>query len=77
MEYTLFNQLKGAYNSTTKNHNKFLEALNSVAWDATFYADGEHYYKLGGFILTVENTNPFMENWKPSAFFSDGAYLEF
>lgn len=76
-EFKLYETLKKAYETTTKQNNRFLIALNSVEWEKTFEADGETYYVKGGFTLTVENTNPFEEKWKPMAFFSDKSVIEF
>ena len=76
-EFTLFESLKEAYETTTKNCNRFLNKINSIKWDSVFTADGETYFVKDGFTLTVENTNPFEENWKPTGFFSDGSLLEF
>lgn len=76
-EFELFESLKEAYETTTQNCNRFLNRINAIEWDDVFKADGETYFKKGGFSLTVENTNPFKEAWKPTGFFSDGAVLEF
>ena len=64
-EIKLFEALKEAYETTTKNCNRFLNTINSMQWDSVFNADGEMYFVKGGFTMTVENTNPFEENWKP------------
>ena len=77
MELRLFDNLKEAYETSTHSINRFKEALDSITWDNIFNADGETYYRKGGFTLTVENINPFAENWKPEAIFSDGSYLSF
>lgn len=76
-EFKLFETLKEAYETTTKNCNRFLNKINSIKWDSVFTADCETYFVKGGFSLTVENINPFEEEWKPTAYFSDGSVLEF
>lgn len=76
-EYEIFTQLKKAYDTTTRRHNKFLEAINSIEWTDKFQADGEFYYCLGKFILTVQNVNPFEQQWEPSVLFTDGSLITF
>lgn len=76
-EMRLFETLKEAYETSTPNCNRFLKAINAVAWEHTFTEDGETYFVKDGFTLTVENVNPFEENWKPTAFFSDHSVVEF
>lgn len=76
-EMKLFETLKEAYETSTPNCNRFLNEINTVAWDQTFTEDGETYFVKDGFTLTVENVNPFEENWKPMAFFSDKSVVEF
>lgn len=76
-EMKLFETLKEAYETSTPNCNRFLNAINSIKWDSVFNADGETYFAKGGFTLTVENVNPFAENWKPTVFFSDSSVVEF
>lgn len=73
----LFLKLKEAYETTTHNNNRFEKALKSVNWDAEFEADGEIYFIKGCMTLTIQNLNPFEEEWKPSAIFEDGSYIEF
>ena len=38
----LYYNIKEAYETSTLNNNRFSEFLNSIKWDATFTADGEH-----------------------------------
>ena len=77
MEIALFERLKEAYGTSTLADNRFAKALNSIKWDTTFYADGEHYFMKDGFTLMVENLNPFEEEWKPSVMFSDRSMATF
>lgn len=79
MELDLFYALKEAFETSTPSRNRFLEALNSVSWDAVFYADGEHHFCKGGFTFATPSLNPFeaTRNWMPSAIFSDKCYIEF
>ena len=46
-ELKLFETLKASYEDSTPSHNRFAEALDAQEWDATFYADGEHYFCKG------------------------------
>lgn len=73
----LFEELKEAYETSTPNCNRFKKAIEAVKWDNVFQADGETYYCLGGFTLTIENIDPFAQAWKPSVLFSDGSLIEF
>ena len=73
----LFYKLKNAYEVSTHNNNSFKQALESVNWDNTFYADNEYYFIKGGFTLTTTSLNPFEVEWKPEALFSDGSLLTF
>lgn len=78
MEYNIFEYLKEAYGASTQANNRFKAALNRIRWDKTFFADGEYYFVKGGFCFTTQVLDPFaMEDWKPSAIFSDGSYIEF
>ena len=75
--FEIFEKLKNAYGASTHSTNHFEKALKSIKWDSEFYADGEHYFTLGGFTFTTPSLNPFDMEWKPSAIFADGSYLEF
>ena len=75
-EFTIYETLKEAYHSSTRNSNRFLEALNMVNWDETFRADGEHYFCKGNLIFTTPSLDPFAMNWKPSMMFADGSCVE-
>lgn len=76
-ELKLYETLKEAYETTSQKFNSFKEAIENIKWDQTFEADGEIYFILGGFTLTVENINPFQEKWKPTCFTSDNSILNF
>ena len=41
-------KLKNAYEVSTHNNNSFKQAVESVDWDNTFYADNEYYFVKGG-----------------------------
>lgn len=75
--FDLFLKLREAYETTTQNYNRFKEVIDSVKWENIFTADGEIYFYKEGFTLTVENLDPFAENWKPTGFFSDGSIISF
>ena len=77
MEIKLYEMLKEAYETTSQKFNNFKEAIEKIQWDNTFAADGEIYFVKDGFTLTVENTNPFEEQWKPTAYFSDNSVIMF
>lgn len=73
----LFYELKNAYEVSTHNYNSFKQALDSVKWDYTFYADSEYYFVKGEFTLTTTSLNPFEVEWSPEAIFADGSLLTF
>ena len=73
-ELKLYEKLKEAYETTTKKYNRFKEVINSINWDNTFYADGEHYFIKGDFTLTIENIDPFKEAWKPTVWIGSDYY---
>lgn len=77
MEIKLFEILKEAYETTSGKFNNFKEAIEKIQWDNTFTADGEIYFVKDGFTLTVENVDPFEEQWKPTAYFSDNSVVMF
>lgn len=78
-ELNLFETLKESYETSTPKNNRFAEALDAQEWDSTFCEDGEYYFCRKGFIFSTPSLDPFQisQNWKPSAIFSDGGYLEF
>jgi len=76
-ELDIFYILKNAYEVSTLAHNAFNKAISSIKWDHVFNADCETHFVKGGFTLSVENINPFAEEWKPTAFFSDGGVICF
>jgi len=43
-ELKLYETLKNAWDTTTRNTNRFGIALKSIKWDNTFFADGEYYF---------------------------------
>lgn len=76
-ELKIYETLKEAYETTSKKFNNFKEVIENIQWDNTFVADGEIYFVLGGFTLTIENIDPFEEQWKPTTFFSDNSVIMF
>lgn len=78
MEIMIFETIKEAYETSTRNANRFAAALDSIKWDDHFIADGEHYFRKGGLTLVTESLDPFVcAGWnKPSALFADGSYIE-
>ena len=78
-EYTLFETLKEAFESSTPSNNYFKETIERVKWDDCFYADEEYYFIKGGFLLTTPSLNPFEINhyWMPSVLFSDYSQISF
>lgn len=70
----LYELLKDAYESTTKNYNRFKKVIESTKWDNTFTADGEHYFIKDNLTLTIENTDPFKEAWKPTVWIGSDYY---
>lgn len=75
--FELFTKLQTAYEVSTLNNNSFKQAIESVKWDNTFYADNEYYFVKGGFTLTTTSLNPFEVEWMPEALFADGSLLTF
>lgn len=78
-ELQLYNSLKHAWEVSTLSDNAFGRALDSVDWEETFYADGEHYFLKGGFIFTTPVLDPFGDrgDMSPSAVFSDRSMMSF
>jgi hypothetical protein len=76
-ELKIYEMLKEAYETSSLKFNCFKEAISKIKWDNNFEADGEVYYILGGFTLTVENIDPFKEQWKPTCYFSDNSVISF
>ena len=64
--FNLINALNEAYGASTKSNNLFAKLINSIKWDDEFTEDGEMYFIKNDLTLTVENLDPFEENWKPS-----------
>ena len=75
--YNIFKKLENAYGASTQNCNRFLKAINSIHWDEKFQADGEYYFVKGNFTFTTPSLDPFKMDWKPSAIFNDGSFIEF
>lgn len=79
MTLSIFESLKEAYETSTRNNNNFAAKLSKINWDSEFYADGEYYFLIGDMTFTTPSLNPFAitKAWKPCAIFNDGSYLEF
>ena len=73
----IFYKLKNAYEVSTHNNNSFKQAIESVNWDDTFYADNEYYFIKGELTITTTSLNPFEVEWSPEALFADGSLLTF
>ena len=76
-EAKLYEILKQGYETTNQKINRFKDAIDRIKWDKNFEADGEIYFVKDGFTLTIENIDPFKEQWKPMAYFSDGSVIQF
>ena len=78
MEIKIFETIKEAYETSTRNDNRFAAALERIKWDDHFVADGEHYFRKGGLTLVVESLDPFVDTgWnRPTAMFADGSCIE-
>ena len=76
-EIKLYEILKEGYETTSQKINRFKDAIDRIKWDQTFEADGEMYFIKNGFTLTIENIDPFKEQWKPTAYFADGSVIQF
>lgn len=75
--FDIFNNLKDAFERSTKNNNLFEKALLSINWDNQFQADEEHYFIKDDLTFTTPSLNPFNMNWEPSGIFRDGSVLAF
>lgn len=75
--FTLYENLKNAYEVSTYNHNSFKQAIESVNWDEKFFADNEYYFVKGDLTLTTTSLNPFEVEWTPEVLFADGSLLTF
>lgn len=75
--FTLYENLKNAYEVSTHNHNSFKQAIKSVNWDEKFFADNEYYFVKGDLTLTTTSLNPFEVEWTPEVLFADGSLLTF
>lgn len=75
--FEIYNNIKEAYEASTHNFNKFAATLESIKWDAKFFADEEYYFIKEDLTFTTPSLNPFSMDWEPSAMFADGAYLSF
>lgn len=75
----LFTTLKEAFNASTINNNCFAKKLLSIDWDYQYDADGEHHFVIGNMDFSTPSLDPFKmtRNWRPSAYFDDGSYIEF
>jgi hypothetical protein len=75
--FDIYRKLKEAYETSTHNHNRFAETINSIRWNDHFEADGEHYYKYGDLLFITPTLNPFeVKSWnRPSFFFSDNSHI--
>lgn len=71
----LFLKIKEAYETSTHNHNRFRELLNSVKWDNTFYAENEYYFLKDDMTFTTPSYDPFNIKWKASAMWDDGSVV--
>ena len=76
-EIKLYEILKQGYEITNQKINRFKDAIDKIKWDQVFKADGEIYFVKDGFTLTIENIDPFKEQWKPTAYFTDGSVIQF
>lgn len=78
MEFNIFTSLKEAYETSTMNQNRFISAINRVNWEDKFQAEGEYYFCIGKMTFTTPSLEPFNGmDYKPSAIFTDGSYIEF
>lgn len=77
MTLDIFEILKEAYETSTHNINRFAEKLSAIKWDNEFRADDEYYFIKDDMTFTTPSLDPFKTEWKPSAMFKDGSYLEF
>lgn len=67
----IFEKLKNAYECSTRRANYFKQALESVKWDSTFFADEEYYFIKDDLTFTTPSIDPFCTEWAPSGMFAD------
>ena len=73
----LFYNIKEAFETSTKNTNRFQQVLNSIKWESIFFADEEYYFIKDELTFTTPSLDPFDMPWNPSAMFADGSMLSF
>ena len=71
----IFENIKEAFEASTHNCNRFMQALNSINWDAQFEADNEYYFIKGDMTITTPSLDPFNMDWEAAAIFNDGSVL--
>lgn len=78
-EMNIFNKLENAFNASTQSNNLFKRALETIAWDERFYADGEYYFVKGRACFTTTSLNPFeiTRDRLPEMLFSDRSLIAF
>jgi hypothetical protein len=59
-DWEIIEKVTDAFGASTKNDNAFRRVLESIKWDTTFEADGEHYFIAeSGLTLTTPSLDPF------------------
>lgn len=76
MALDIFYRIKNAYETSTRNTNRFAAALAAIKWEAEFFEDGEYYYIFKDMVFTTPSLDPFNMSWNPSAIFEDGSFIE-
>jgi hypothetical protein len=73
----LYYSIKEAFETSTHNCNRFSEALDSINWDSSFFADEEYYFIKDDLTICTPSLDPFNMKWEASAIFTDGSVLSF
>ena len=71
-ELELFYKIKEAYETSTKNDNRFSKVLDEIEWSDKFYEDNEYYFVKGSFLFITPSLYPFNMPYKASVIFADG-----
>lgn len=74
----IYEKLNNAWNASTQECNRFLQAIRSIQWDGSYMADGDYVFYIGDFEVQTPVLDPFEKsNHLPSVWWADGSgYIE-
>lgn len=75
----IHNKLQEAWETSTKNDNRFAIAIGSIKWDDMFSCDDVYYFILGDYMLEVPDMDPFGTNadYAPISYFGNTCVIGF